>query len=115
MKFTILTTVVSAAFLSTTTVANTPDLCTADIEGLRQIKPSECDSTGRAGPDIPVGSSIYDNDKEHFVIGSPASGDSMPAPKAGKKGKSKKAKKGVSGLTSASINVYLPGKLEVLL
>jgi hypothetical protein len=39
----------------------------------------------------------------------------MPAPKAGKKGKSKKAKKGVSGLTSASINVYLPGKLEVLL
>lgn len=112
MKFTILTTVVSAAFLSTTTVANTPDLCTADIEGLRQIKPSECDSTGRAGPDIPVGSTIYDNDKEHFVIGSPASGDSMPAPKAGKKGKSKKAKKGVSGLTSASINVYLPGTTD---
>mmetsp|Transcript_23925 Transcript_23925/g.35696 ORF Transcript_23925/g.35696 Transcript_23925/m.35696 type:complete len:84 (+) Transcript_23925:226-477(+) len=74
MKFTSFRTVIGAAFLSSAVVANTPDLCTADIEGLRQLRPSECDPTGRVGPDIQVGSTIYNNDEAHFVIGSPRVG-----------------------------------------
>lgn len=98
------TILVGATFLSTPAVANTPDLCTADIEDLRQIKPSECDPTGRAGPDIPVGNNIYDNDKEHFVIGSPSSGgDELEAP-----GGSMRARK--EG--EKSISVYLPGTTD---
>lgn len=52
--------------------ANTPDLCTSDIEDLRFLRPSECDPTGRVGPDIQVGSTIYNNDELHLVVGSPA-------------------------------------------
>lgn len=35
------------------------------------MKPSECDPTGRVGPDITVGSTVYNNNEAHFVIGSP--------------------------------------------
>mmetsp|Transcript_39222 Transcript_39222/g.57281 ORF Transcript_39222/g.57281 Transcript_39222/m.57281 type:complete len:383 (+) Transcript_39222:230-1378(+) len=94
MKFTSFRTVIGAAFLSSAVVANTPDLCTTDIEGLRQLRPSECDPTGRVGPDIQVGSTIYNNDEAHFVIGSPRVG--------GKK------REGFNG----SINVYLPGTTD---
>jgi len=51
--------------------ANTPDLCTPDIENLRLVRPSEADPTGRVGPDIKVGSTVYNNDEHHMVINSP--------------------------------------------
>jgi hypothetical protein len=116
MKFTFLTTF--ALFAVPKVLANTPDLCTADIPHLKQLKPSECDPTGRVGPDIPVGSTVYTNDEAHFVIGSPkmvtaASGWSYNRKlesKAKKTKKAKKAKKGMAG-PEGSIVVYLPGKI----
>ena len=59
------------SLLPSPVAANTPDLCTADIEDLRLMKPSECDPTGRVGPDITIGSTVYNNNEAHFVIGSP--------------------------------------------
>ncbi len=113
MKFTFLTTF--ALFAVPKVLANTPDLCTADIPHLKQLKPSECDPTGRVGPDIPVGSTVYTNDEAHFVIGSPkmaaASGWSYDRRKLESKAKkAKKAKKGLAG-PEGSIVVYLPGKI----
>jgi len=59
--------------LSKQVVANTPNLCTDNIKNLRLLKPSECDPTGRAGPTIKVGSTIYTNNEPHMIIGSPIS------------------------------------------
>jgi len=111
MKFTFLSTALGAAFLSTTAVANTPDLCTADIEDLRMIKPSSCDPTDRVGPAITVGSNIFNNDEDHFVIGSPAKASSVETRKLKKEKKEKSDKKTKNKATSKIINVYLPGKL----
>ena len=110
MKFTFLSTALGAAFLSTTAVANTPDLCTADIEDLRMIKPSSCDPTDRVGPAITVGSNIFNNDEDHFVIGSPAKASSVETRKL-KKAKKGKTDKKTKNAISKIINVYLPGKL----
>ena len=86
-------------------VANTPDLCSADIAGLVRLRPSECDPAGRVGPDLQVRSTIYNNDEHHTVTGSPT----LKADKKTKK--TKKAKKGTNG---KSIIIYLPGKHTVL-
>ena len=96
----------SSAFLLGPATANTPDLCTDDIQNLKRIQPSECDPTGRVGPDIKVGSTVYNNDEHHMVIGSPEMSSSrrIRGLKKGKK-KGKKEKKG-----EGSIIVYLPGK-----
>lgn len=111
MKFTALACILGTLSISPV-AANTPDLCTADIDNLTLIKPSECDPTGRVGPNITVGSTVYTNDEDHFVIGSPAlmssSGGSRRL-KGGKgKGKGKKPDKGADD----SIIVYLPGTTD---
>ena len=110
MKFTFLTTF--ALFAVPKVLGNTPDLCTVDIPHLKQLKPSQCDPTGRVGPDIPVGNTVYTNDEAHFVIGSPkmaaASGWSYDRKLISK---AKKAKKGIAGPEQGSIVVYLPGKI----
>lgn len=111
MKFTFLSTALGAAFLSTTAVANTPDLCTADIEDLRIIKPSSCDPTDRVGPDIKVGSTVYTNNEDHFVIGSPAKASSVETRKL-KKAKKGKTDKKTKNAISKIINVYLPGTTD---
>lgn len=95
-----------STFLLGPATANTPDLCTDDIQNLKRIQPSECDPTGRVGPDIKVGSTIYNNDEHHMVIGSPEMSSSGRIRRNLKKGKKKKGKKG----ESSSILVYLPGK-----
>lgn len=70
MKYSLILAGLGSALLRNV-AANTPDLCTDDIENLRLIRPSEADPTGRVGPDIKVGSTVYNNDEHHMVIGSP--------------------------------------------
>lgn len=82
MKFNTIVSVSAFVAASLTSVsANTPDLCTKDIQDLRLLKPSECDPTGRRGPNIPVGSTVYNNDEAHFVIGNPNNINPPRAPK----------------------------------
>jgi len=73
MKIAISSTIVLGLnlLLSNPVAANTPDLCTPDIEDLRLLKPSYCDRNGRVPPAITVGTTVYENDEDHFVIGSP--------------------------------------------
>lgn len=105
MKFTLLSTIFGTALLSSTVDANTPDLCTSDIQDLVNIRPSECDPIGRVGPDIVVGSTVYNNDEHHMVIGSPGKAGKAPKkPKTNKKG----SKKG----SDDNIVVYLPGTTD---
>ena len=112
MKFTFLTTV--AIFAVPKVLANTPDLCTDDIPDLKRLKPSECDPTGRVGPDIPVGSTVYTNDEAHFVIGSPKMAAASGSSRTRTLKAAKKAKKGIAGPPDGSIIVYLPGKFIYL-
>lgn len=105
MKFTALACILGTLSISPV-AANTPDLCTADIDNLTLIKPSECDPTGRVGPDITVGSTVYTNDEDHFVIGSPALMSSSKESRRLKGGKGKK------GGHDDSIIVYLPGTTD---
>lgn len=108
MKFTALACILGTLSISPV-AANTPDLCTADIDNLTLIKPSECDPTGRVGPDITVGSTVYTNDEDHFVvIGSPALMSSSKESRRLKGRKGKKSNK--KGGHDDSIIVYLPGK-----
>lgn len=109
MKFTALACILGTLFISPV-AANTPDLCTADIDNLTLIKPSACDPTGRVGPDITVGTTVYTNDEDHFVIGSPALMSSSKGSRRLKGGKGKKSKKSKKGGHDDSIIVYLPGK-----
>jgi len=102
------TIVLGLSLLSSPVAANTPDLCTADIEDLRLMKPSACDPTGRAGPDITVGSTVYNNDEDHFVIGSPIDA-SMTGRKLRRNLKSSKSSKSSK---SDHIMVYLPGTTD---
>ena len=100
MKISFSSVVFGLNLLVNTVTANTPDLCTEDIKKLYKLKPSECDPTGRVGPDITVGSTVYVNDEPHFVIGSP-----------------KYAKKnGVTGTAAGRVgpilNLYLPGTTD---
>lgn len=44
---------------------------------LLRIRPSECDPTGRVGPNITVANSIMGNDEFHFVIGRPCSASAL--------------------------------------
>ena len=46
--------------------------CLHQIENARLLRPSECDATGRVGPNITVGNRTLSNDEFHIVIGSPA-------------------------------------------
>lgn len=110
------TTLLVLSLLSTHPVsANTPDLCTADIEDLHQIKPSDCDPTGRQGPSITVGSTVYNNDEAHFVIGSPKmpkSGKSSKASKSGGLRRNTKSSKSSKSSKSDHVLVYLPGTTD---
>ena len=119
MKVTILSTTSVALFALPTKVLamleNTADVCTANISNLKFLRPSECDPTGRVGPDITVGSTVYNNDEAHFVIGSPKTAEAselslareLMKPKylrhAKKRGEAPRARKD-------SIVVYLPGE-----
>jgi len=105
------TIVLGLSLLSSPVAANTPDLCTDDIEDLRQLKPSDCDPTGRAGPDITVGSTIYNNDNAHFVIGSPKPSTTGRKLMRNLKGSSKSSK-GSKSSKSDHIMVYLPGTTD---
>mmetsp|Transcript_19029 Transcript_19029/g.39085 ORF Transcript_19029/g.39085 Transcript_19029/m.39085 type:complete len:419 (+) Transcript_19029:81-1337(+) len=114
------TAFVAASLSQNIVSANTPDLCTKDINDLLLLKPSECDPTGRVGPDILVGSTVYTNDEAHFVIGSPKLAGAMPPkPKSGKSHKrerratrklGKGTKKGSKG--APKLMVYLPGTTD---
>jgi hypothetical protein len=83
---------------STTTTAKRAkrynNLCTNHILNLRQIKPNECDPTGRIPPNFIAGTAVYNTNEPHFVIGSPLLSS-----------KSKKSEP----TTTANIVVHLPG------
>jgi len=90
---------------------NYPDICTNRTADVLKLTPTECDPTGRAGPDIQVGSTLYPAGKySHMVIGRPGGKG-----KSGKKGRKvakepKKSKKGGKG--SMPVVVYLPGTTD---
>jgi len=98
---------------------NYPDLCTNRTEGVLKITPTECDPSGRIGPNITVGSTEYPAaGYSHIIIGSPGKSTSMSYGRKegkktkkvaeGKKSKKDKSKKG--GLIP--IVVYLPGTTD---
>ncbi len=117
MKVTILSTTSVALFALPTKVLamleNTADVCTADISNLKLLRPSECDPTGRVGPDVTVGSTVYNNDEAHFVIGSPKTAAASELSLARELMKPKylrHAKKRDEAPRGDTIVVYLPGK-----
>jgi hypothetical protein len=135
MKFSLASTFTGLSLLLSQVAGNTPDLCTEDIENLRLLKPSECDPTGRVGPDITVGSTVYNNDEAHFVIGSPKTKKKPKKPKKGgnrnrdlqedlswdewddndhQGGKIRRLKKGKKGKKGKKpvLMVYLPGTTD---
>ena len=106
MKFTFLSILGVSVFLNHA-AANTPDICTENIENLRKIRPSEVDDTGRVGPEITVGSTVYNNDEHHMVIGAPITTSRRTRRlKTGKKSSKSENK----AEASASINVFMPGE-----
>jgi len=108
MKFTFLSILGVSVFLSHA-AANTPDICTENIENLRKIRPSEVDDTGRVGPEITVGSTVYNNDEHHMVIGAPITTSRRTRRlKTGKKNSKSENK----AEASASINVFMPGTTD---
>ena len=120
MKVTILPTTSVALFALPTKVLamleNTADVCTANISNLKLLRPSECDPTGRVGPDITVGSTVYNNDEAHFVIGSPktAAAPELSLTRKLMKPKYLRHAKKLGEAARArgdSIVVYLPGRI----